>query len=250
MSTKARTATELLEGGAAVAVATLTAPISRAWYNHWGATRQEATGEMPGDDLVPHPRMASTRAITIGAPPEQVWPWLVQLGQGRGGFYSYDVLENLIRCDIHSADRILPEHQHLVVGDLIRLAPGDTPCYRVAAIAKPRFLVLLGADPITHETPDTPVGDREMGLTWAWQLQPRRMGRATRLIARQRYSYPAKQSLLWHVVEPIDFAMEQRMLRGIRDGAEGLTVKGSAVSRDPVRDQVVRQRGDLMPDAG
>jgi hypothetical protein len=250
MPTKVRTAGELLEGGVAVAAATLTAPLSRAWYNHWGATHQEATGEMPGDDLVPHPRMASTRAITIGAPPEQVWPWLVQLGQGRGGFYSYDVLENLIRCDIHSADRILPEHQHLAVGDLIRLAPGDTPCYRVAAIAKPRFLVLLGADPITHETPDTPVGDREMGLTWAWQLQPLRHSRATRVIVRQRYSYPAKQSVLWHVVEPIDFAMERRMLYGIRERAEGLTVKASAPLHDPVRDQVVRQRGDLMPDAG
>jgi hypothetical protein len=194
--------------------------------------------------------MTSTRAITIGAPPDQVWPWLVQLGQGRGGFYSYDVLENLIRCDIHSADRILPEHQHLVAGDLIRLAPGDTPCYRVAAVARPRFLVLLGADPVTHETPDTPVAEREMGLTWAWRLQPLRNGRATRLLARQRYSYPSKQSVLWHVIEPIDFAMERRMLHGIRERAEGLAVKASGVVRDPVRDQVVRKRRDLMPDSG
>ncbi|HEX5533239.1 MAG TPA: hypothetical protein VFX33_05810, partial [Actinomycetales bacterium] len=241
MSTKVRTATEFLEGGVAVAAATLTAPLSRAWYNHWGATRDEATGDMPGDELVPHPNMASTRAITIGAPPEQVWPWLVQLGQGRGGFYSYDALENLIGCDIHSADRILPEHQGLAVGDLIRLAPGDTPCYRVAAIAKPHLIVLLGADPVTHEIPNTPVAEREMGLTWAWHLRPLRHERATRLIARQRYSYPAKQSVLWHVVEPIDFAMERRMLYGIRERAEGLAVKASAALRDPVRDQVVRQ---------
>lgn len=91
-------------GAVQVAAMLLTAPLSRLWYNRWGATAEECEKALPGDELVPHPRIASTRAITIQAPPAAVWPWLVQMGQGRGGLYSYDGLENLIGCDIHSAD--------------------------------------------------------------------------------------------------------------------------------------------------
>ena len=80
-------------GGAWLAVAVITAPAARHWYNRWRATPAEAAGAMPGDDLIPHPKMTSTRAVTIGAPPAEVWAWLAQIGQGRGGFYSYDVLE-------------------------------------------------------------------------------------------------------------------------------------------------------------
>jgi hypothetical protein len=82
---------------------------------------------MPGDELVPQPKITSTRAITIDAPPHEVWPWLAQIGQGRGGFYSYDALENLVRCDIHSANRIIPRLQRLHPGDLILLAPAGDP---------------------------------------------------------------------------------------------------------------------------
>lgn len=82
---------------------------------------------MPGDELIPSSATASTRAITIDAPPGEVWPWLAQIGQGRGGFYSFDALENLLRCAIHSADRIIPEFQRVSAGDLIRLAPGHAP---------------------------------------------------------------------------------------------------------------------------
>ena len=89
----------------------------------WGATTQEAAGPLPGDEIVPAPRMQSTRAVTIKAPVSGVWPWLVQLGAGRGGMYSYDWLENAAGLGIHSADRILPELQHLKVGDIVPLSP-------------------------------------------------------------------------------------------------------------------------------
>ena len=92
---------EVLEGAAGavpVAVVLLTAPIARRWYNRWGATPPEVAGVMPGDELVPFPKLTSTRAVTIDAPPEQVWAWLVQIGQGRGSFYSFDALENLLKC--------------------------------------------------------------------------------------------------------------------------------------------------------
>jgi hypothetical protein len=218
-----RLSREVLEGaggGAQVAVVTLTAPIVRRWYNRWGATSAEIAGAMPGDELVPLPKMTSTRTISIGAPPDVVWAWLVQIGQGRGGFYSFDALENMLRCDIHSAGRIMPQFQELHPGDLILLAPAGAPCYRVATVAPPHALVLVGTDPKTRAAGPVPAGPEEMGMTWQWMLRPVDDGRGTRLVARQRYSYPRRQSVLWHLVEPVDFVMERRMLTGIKARAE------------------------------
>jgi hypothetical protein len=109
-------ATDVIVGGAQVLATTLTAPLGRGRYNRWGATDAEVAAAMPGDELVPDPQLGYTRAITIDAPPEDVWPWLVQMGQGRGGLYSYDGLENLVGCDIHSADRVIADFQQLAAG--------------------------------------------------------------------------------------------------------------------------------------
>src|SRR5689334_8185545 len=95
----------------------------RPWTRFWGATNEEVQRALPGDDIVQRPRYLMMHAITIQAPPAEIWPWLVQMGQGRGGLYSYDWLENAIGCDIHSTDRIIPEYQHLELGDTIRLTP-------------------------------------------------------------------------------------------------------------------------------
>lgn len=91
--------------------------LARPRLLRWGATDQEVDGLLPGDDLIPNADVTATRAITISASADQVWPWIAQLGQGRGGFYSCDFLENLIGADIHSADRIVPELQGIDVGD-------------------------------------------------------------------------------------------------------------------------------------
>ena len=112
-----------LAGLAAAAAAACYVLAVRPRLLRWGASTQEAAGPLPGDELVPTPRMQSTRAVTINAPAASVWPWLVQLGAGRGGMYSYDLLENAAGLGIHSADRILPEHQRLDVGDVIPLGP-------------------------------------------------------------------------------------------------------------------------------
>jgi hypothetical protein len=218
-------------GGAWLAVAVITAPAARHWYNRWRATPAEAAGAMPGDDLIPHPKMTSTRAVSIGAPPAEVWAWLAQIGQGRGGFYSYDVLENLARCDIHSAGHIIPEFQPLHPGDLIRLAPGQAPCFRVATAEPSRVLVLAAADPVTHAVRPVATTPDELGSTWQWLLRPVDGGQGTRLLARQRYSYPARQSVLWHLVEPVSFVMERRMLLGIKARAETHVAAGLAGSR-------------------
>ena len=126
-----RTLREVVVGGLQALFTVVTSPLSRRWYNRWGATDEELTRPMPGDDLVKAPKLGYTRAITIEAPPEQVWPWLAQIGQGRGGFYSFDGLENLIGCDIHSTDQILPDHQHLAAGDVVRSGQDQHICWVV-----------------------------------------------------------------------------------------------------------------------
>jgi hypothetical protein len=95
----------------------------RPWHMRWGATDEEVRKSLPGDELAPHPTLESTRALTIRAPAKEVWRWLMQLGQDRGGFYSYDWLENLADLAIHSAEEIVPELQNLKVGDLVRWPP-------------------------------------------------------------------------------------------------------------------------------
>ena len=208
-----------VRGAAAIAVTLAGSPLLRGRYNSWGATGEECRAEMPGDDLVPEPRLQSTRALTIAAPPRAVWPWLVQIGQGRGGLYSYDGLENLLRLDIHSADEILADHQRLQPGDLVRLGKPGSPCFRVASVDPGASLVLVSADSATEDAVPTPVVDAA-GATWQWQLRGVRGGTATRLVSRQRNAHPSGQRWLWRLVEPIGFVMERRMLLGIKERAE------------------------------
>ena len=213
--------TDVLVGGTQVLAATLTAPVGRKRYNRWGATAAEVEQAMPGDELVSHPALGYTRAITVDAPTDRVWPWLAQIGQGRGGLYSFDGLENLVGCDIHSADRILPAAQQLAVGDLIRLGPSGYPCFRVDRVEPGAALVLVGADPRPPHAPADP--DSPTGIaTWQWRLRPTPDGRGTRLATRQRLAYPPSTgtSVMWHLVEPVGFVMERQMLRGIKRRAE------------------------------
>jgi len=182
--------------------------VGRPWQLHWGATAAEVEVPLPGDDLLPHPDVVATRAITVQASPGQVWPWIVQLGQGRGGFYSYDWLENLVGCRIHSAGRIVPEWQNLRVGDEVRLAPEVG--LEVAQLAPAGALVLRGGVPIGSTPPP-------YDFTWAFVLQATNP-EVTRLLVRERWQYT--RAWTWLMVEPmeaISFVMHQRMLRGIRD---------------------------------
>jgi len=194
-------------------------PLIRRRYNRWGVDDGELATELPGDELVLEPDLGYTRGITIDAPAGDVWPWIAQFGQGRGGFYSYDGLENLFRCDIHSADKVLPALQDIEAGDLVRLAPGGAPSFRVHAVQPPAALVLLSTGPAGAGRP-APVDADAPVVTWQWVLRPLDGGRRTRLIVRQRLSRPRSQRLLWRLVEPVGFVMERRMLRGIKERAE------------------------------
>ena len=187
--------------------------VARRWQLRWGATAGESGEILPGDDLISDPDLAATRAITVGAAAGQVWPWIAQLGQGRGGFYSYDFLENLVGCDIHSADQIVPRWQDVEVGDQIRLAP--QVALTVARLERGRSLVLRGGVPVGDAPPP-------YDFTWAFVLREDPPG-TTRLLVRERYGYARPWA--WLLVEPaeaVSFAMSQKMLRGIRNRAERL----------------------------
>jgi hypothetical protein len=215
---------DVVRGGSAVAYTLVGSPWLREQYNRWGASQQEWTDAMPGDDLVPQPVLLSTRTVTIDAPPSAVWPWLAQIGQGRGGLYSYDALENLMGLDIHSTDTLLPESQQLAPGDLVRLGKPGSPSFCVMSLEANRSLVLVSADPVTGEPVPTPVRDGT-GATWQWVLRPIRGGTATRLVSRQRNTHPRGQRMLWRLVEPIGFVMERRMLLGIKERVERVIVR-------------------------
>lgn len=211
-----------LWGAAAIAYNLVGSAWLRGRYNRWGASEEEWFAEMPGDELVPDPVLLSTRAVTIDAAPIEVWPWLAQIGQGRGGLYSYDQLENLVGLDIHSADSLLPEQERLTPGDLVRLGKPGSPCFGVVSVDVGRSLVLVSADPVTEQPVPTPVRGGT-GATWQWVLRPIRGGDATRLISRQRNTHPDGQRIMWRLIEPIGFVMERRMLLGIKERVERAT---------------------------
>jgi hypothetical protein len=212
---------ETLLGALQVGATLVTSPLSRRWYNRWGATAAEVQQTLPGDELVPEAWLVCTHAITIQAPAERVWPWLVQLGQGKGGFYSYDGLENIARCDIHSANRILAEYQDPQIGELVRLGPKGYPCFSVAGVDPCKSFVLISADPKSEQ----PVlwserTDKAYSIaTWQFCLQPV-INRATRLLVRQRQSFSPDMTWIWRLTEPVSFVMERKMLLGIRKRSE------------------------------
>jgi hypothetical protein len=171
----------------------------------WGATAEEATQALPGDDLLDPADIVATRAIEIDAPPSAIWPWLVQMGPGRAGAYTYDWIENLFGLNMHSADQIHAEWQNLKVGDVLR-SSAERPGMRVEIL-----------DPERALSNCSEAGD----WVWTFVLVPR--NGSTRLISRNRISMrgaAAGQRLGMLVMEPGSLVMERRMLRGIRQRAE------------------------------
>lgn len=183
----------------------------RRWQVRWGATDAEVAADLPGDELMPRADRNTTRAVTIAAPPKEVWPWLVQMGQGRGGLYSYDVLENLIGCDIHSADQIVQEWQHVTVGDSFRLHPDIA--LHVVVVEPDHALVIQGGVPMGDAAPP-------YDFTWAFVLNELTDG-TTRLVIRERYTFTRWwASLVVDSVSFVSFGMTRKMLHGIRARAE------------------------------
>jgi hypothetical protein len=222
MSTS-RTISRSLVAGMAIGSAAIAAYVRlvRPWMLRWGTGDDESRRPLPGDDLVPHPKLNATHAVTIHAPVSDVWQWLVQMGQGRGGFYSYDWIENWMGLDIHNADRILPEFQDLKKGDLMPLAPGGFGV--PVAILEPCHALVLHGDtrsgPTMFET--LRPGDF-FNVTWGWFLE-QVDDNTTRLVERWRADWnPSRQNALFVRVflEPGAFLMERKLLLGIKERAE------------------------------
>ncbi len=182
-----------------------TAPLYRRWHQRWGATVEEVAAPMPGDDVIHGVAFRATRAITIDAPPTAVWPWLVQVGCLRAGFYSDDLLDNYAHP---SAREILLDHQRLEIGQWVPMSPTPTEAtaFKVAGFEEKRWL--LWQQPLS---------------TWSWTLTELPGGRTrlvTRLRVRRDWRHPPAGLLSLILIELGDFPMMRRMLIGIRDRAE------------------------------
>jgi hypothetical protein len=180
----------------------------RPWELRWGSTGEEVTRRMPGDEIVRRPTFNATRTVTIDAPPEDIWPWIVQIGFGRAGWYSYDLFDNLGR---HSSERVVAELQHIEVGDLVPLGPGEKSGMFVKEFVVNRSMLWW-----TGKNGQT---------TWAWGLYPI-PGGATRLVTRVRtpFSWAQPMSAVWlALTEVADFPMMRKCLLGIKRRAEALS---------------------------
>jgi hypothetical protein len=183
---------------------------------NWGATPEEVHTRLPGDDLVAEPADETTLGVSVHAPAAEVWRWLVQIGQDRGGMYSYDWLENLVGLDIHTTHGIRDEWQHLDVGDRIVVVPeGYRPmpagyAFRVARVDPPRALVLRQAPP-----------EHPWNGVWSFHVVPDGPHRC-RLLSRSRTERPTQLGLrvATRIGEPVTLVMTRRMLHGIRRRAE------------------------------
>jgi hypothetical protein len=178
----------------------------RRWCLTWGARDDEVAAKLPGDELLPGAGLVTTRAITVDAPPESIWPWLAQMGSGRGGAYTYDWIENLLGLNMHSADKILPQYQDITMGDELPMGPGR-PSMTVAVLDAPRTLAVQVAD---------------QNWVWIFALVPE--GESTRLISRNRIATaalaPVGRLLYTVFMEPGSLVMERKMLLGIKQRAE------------------------------
>lgn len=176
--------------------------VVRPWHLEWGATQQEVATPMPGDDLVPHPTVCSTRAVTIEATPAAVWPWLVQMGgYERAGWYSYDFFDN---AGQQSANRIVPELQALQVGDVMLTSPDGG--FTVRRIEPERAIVLfLERD-----------GSRVSSVP---MLSPV-VGNRCRLVFRVRAYFRPRHRLFAAAFDVGDFVFLRKLMLGVKQRAE------------------------------
>ena len=189
----------------------------RRWMGRWGTTPSDLSRVMAGDGLIADPTYSGTMAVIVNARPDDIWPWLVQMGYQRGGLYSYDWLDRLFGfLDRPSTARILPEFQHLAVGDEIPLGRG--PGWPVASMEPPRALVL---------------DMRNMGsIDWVWQFGLYTVDeKQTRLVSRSRvHARTIWAWLLTSAIEPAGFIMTRRMLLGLKQRAEALAAASGDAS--------------------
>jgi len=199
-------------------------PFLHAGRVRWGASDEECSRTWLGDELVPHPRGGFTHAITIHAPVSRVYPWVAQVGQNKGGFYSYEFLENLVGCNIHNADHLLAESQVVKPGDMLWLHP---------KAGVPIEQVETGHGFVMHGLLDTATGEEIsssaslpasfINVSWLFYVYDKGAG-ASRFVSRWRVDYPPgfKNEMMFGrwVLEPVASVMDFKMLKGVRQRAE------------------------------
>jgi hypothetical protein len=194
----------------------------RPWHTAWGATHLDRVAKLPGDQLSPRAYHTITHAVNIQTPAEAIWPWIVQIGQERSGFYSYRFLENLVGCQMPKVHAIVPEWQSRAAGDTVWFATPKRYSGRarmVATIVEPgRSLTLASPE----DWKRFQSGDEGVDTTWTFALVPK-PGGTTRLIARLRsVAYPSFFTRVVNYIfwEPAHFLMERKMLLTIKSLAE------------------------------
>jgi hypothetical protein len=211
-------------GAAAIAATVILSPFLRRRYSTWGAADDELQRPIPGDELVPNPKSQLTMAVTVQAPAAEVWPWFVQLGCQRAGWYSYDLLDN---GGVPSADRIIPEYQQLDVGDIVKAMPKGDFGFPVAIIEPNRQLTLAGTtntETGEQADPEDPELDTYFSGNQTFLLDEGDE-RNTRLIFRMRIDWnPGLLSNIAYrgVVEPLSFVMARKTLLNVKQRAEAM----------------------------
>jgi hypothetical protein len=196
-------------------------PFLYGWRARWGAKEDEVQGPQLGDDLVEAPRCGFTHAIQINAPADKVWPWVVQISQNKGGFYSYEWLENLVGCQIHNAEQIHPEWQDLKMGDGLTLHP-SVPGLPVAQLEPGQAFVIYAGPKMagSQAIPNPPEG---LAISWLFMVTAVDE-KTSRFISRWRVAYKPgfvnEMTMGRGLLEPIASVMDRRMLIGVRDRAE------------------------------
>jgi hypothetical protein len=213
----ARDVLEAVSGIAIMAAALLT-PFRRGARSHWGLAAEEAARAHPGDDLVPEPSWSFTHAVEVERPADEVWPWLAQIGADKAGFYSYQALENLAGCGIRNAETVHPSWE-VCEGDALRLHP-DMPALPVVSVEPGRWFVAHA--PLDQAA--RKAGRPWITMSWLFSVAPCGSGRC-RVISRYRAScsddVATRLSFGPALLEPISFAMDRRMLLGVKERAEG-----------------------------
>ena len=193
--------------------------------SRWGLTKDDVTAVFPGDDLVVDPDVHFTHGITIQAPSSYVWPWIAQIGRGRGGFYSYELLENITGLDIYNSDTVLKDFQQPEIGDFVEFGPNDKSPIILCEPGK--YMAIENWIDFQSQgsfDPSTYTSNSFMHLTWLWYVEPINKTSA-RFYSRNRVDITSKSKwpgLIAALTEPIVFAMDRKMCKGIKHRAERL----------------------------
>jgi len=199
---------EALSGMFLIAGCVFLRPVFHSWYAKWGTTSTDISRKLPGDEYISCFHGGYTQAIDINAPPGSVWPWIVQMGQDKAGFYSYEFLENMIGCNIHNSDRILGEYQDIKVGDMLIMHP-KAPTVPVIVVKPTESLVYGGKQ------------DENTANVWVFNLDKKK--ETTHLITRWSFDYKPglfNKAIYNWLIEPIAAVMQRKMLLEVKKLAE------------------------------